>query len=44
MPRRGMTCNLREALTVTDTDFIENLTYDELNVGQSARLIRTLTG
>ncbi|MEY2809819.1 MAG: hypothetical protein RLZ66_1330 [Pseudomonadota bacterium] len=38
-----MTCNLREALTVTDTDFIENLTYDELNVGQSARLIRTLT-
>lgn len=43
MPRRGMTCNLREALTVTDTDFIENLTYDELNVGQSARLIRTLT-
>lgn len=38
-----MTCNLREALTVTDTDFIENLTYDELSVGQSARLIRTLT-
>lgn len=43
MPRRGLTCNLKEASTVTDTDFIENLTYDELSVGQSARLTRTLT-
>ena len=28
---------------MTDTDLIENLTYDELSVGQSARLTRTLT-
>ncbi len=28
---------------VNDTDLIENLTYAELSVGQSARLIRTLT-
>ena len=30
-------------LAVTEIDLIENLTYDELSVGQSARLIRTLT-
>ena len=30
-------------LAVTETDLIENLTYDELSAGQSARLIRTLT-
>ena len=28
---------------MTEIDLIENLTYDELSVGQSARLIRTLT-
>lgn len=28
---------------MTDTDLIENLTYDELSVGQSAKLLRTLT-
>jgi phosphate acetyltransferase len=30
-------------LQVTETDLIENLTYDELSVGQTAQLIRTLT-
>jgi phosphate acetyltransferase len=28
---------------VTNTDFIENVLYDEITVGQSARLMRTLT-
>ena len=26
-----------------DNDLIENITYDELSIGQSARLLRTLT-
>lgn len=26
-----------------NTEWIENVTYDELSVGQSARLLRTLT-
>ena len=29
--------------TNTPTEFIENVTYDELSVGQSARLLRTLS-
>ena len=28
---------------MTDTEFIENVTYEEISIGQSARLIRTLT-
>ncbi len=28
---------------MTNTDFIENVLYDEITVGQSARLMRTLT-
>ena len=28
---------------MTDTEFIENVTYEEISVGQNARLIRTLT-
>jgi len=30
-------------LAVTEPELIENLTYDEISVGQSARLVRTLT-
>ena len=29
--------------STADIEWIENVTYDELSVGQSARLIRTLT-
>lgn len=29
--------------TTTATEWLENLTYDELSIGQSARLLRTLT-
>ncbi len=28
---------------MTDTEFIENVTFDEISMGQSARLLRTLT-
>ena len=28
---------------MTETEFIENVTYDEISIGQSARLLRTLT-
>jgi len=28
---------------MTDTEFIENVTFDEITIGQSARLLRTLT-
>ena len=28
---------------MTDTEFIENVTFDEISLGQSARLLRTLT-
>lgn len=28
---------------MTDTEFIENVTYDEISMGQNARLLRTLT-
>ena len=29
--------------TTPHTEWLENVTYDELSVGQSARLLRTLT-
>ncbi len=30
-------------MTIPNTEYVENLTYAELNVGQSARMLRTLT-